>query len=66
MAIVFRALGFVSDRQILEHICYDFDDLQMLVWSNYDSKATRSPSTSLLRCLSISHPTLTLTLTPTP
>lgn len=28
--IVFRALGFVPDRQILEHICYDFEDEQML------------------------------------
>jgi DNA-directed RNA polymerase II subunit RPB2 len=28
--IVFRALGIVSDRDILEHICYDFNDSQML------------------------------------
>jgi DNA-directed RNA polymerase II subunit RPB2 len=28
--IVFRALGIVSDRNILEHICYDFEDTQML------------------------------------
>ena len=30
LAIVFRALGFTSDRQILEHICYDFNDKQMI------------------------------------
>lgn len=28
--IVFRALGIVSDRNILEHICYDFNDAAML------------------------------------
>jgi len=28
--IVFRALGFVADRDILEHICYDFNDQQMM------------------------------------
>lgn len=30
MAVVFRALGFVSDRDILEHICYDMNDVQMI------------------------------------
>ena len=28
--IVFRALGFVSDRDILEHIIYDFEDQGMM------------------------------------
>ncbi|RKO96315.1 beta and beta-prime subunits of DNA dependent RNA-polymerase, partial [Caulochytrium protostelioides] len=28
--IVFRALGIVADRDILEHICYDFNDRDML------------------------------------
>ncbi|OQV25070.1 DNA-directed RNA polymerase II subunit RPB2 [Hypsibius exemplaris] len=28
--IVFRALGFVADRDILEHIVYDFEDQEMM------------------------------------
>ena len=28
--MVFRALGFVSDRDILEHIIYDFEDPEMM------------------------------------
>ncbi|KAH3746191.1 DNA-directed RNA polymerase II subunit RPB2 [Pelomyxa schiedti] len=28
--VVFRALGFVADRDILEHICYDFNDTEMM------------------------------------
>lgn len=28
--IVFRVLGFVVDRDILEYIIYDFDDLEMM------------------------------------
>jgi len=28
--IVFRALGIISDRDILEHICYDLGDTQMV------------------------------------
>ena len=30
MAIVFRALNIVSDRQIMEHVVYDFDDDEMM------------------------------------
>ncbi|XP_057505694.1 DNA-directed RNA polymerase II subunit RPB2-like isoform X1 [Actinidia eriantha] len=30
IVVVFRALGFVADKDILEHICYDFSDLQMM------------------------------------
>ena len=30
IVIVFRALGVVPDRDILQHICYDFNDTQML------------------------------------
>eukprot|EP01132_Coremiostelium_polycephalum_P011390 gene11390-13949_t len=30
IVVVFRALGFVADKDILEHICYDFTDLQMM------------------------------------
>ncbi|MCD7469894.1 DNA-dependent RNA polymerase II [Datura stramonium] len=28
--VVFRALGFVADKDILAHICYDFADIQMM------------------------------------
>jgi DNA-directed RNA polymerase II subunit RPB2 len=28
--LVFRALGFVADRNILEHIIYDFEDQEMM------------------------------------
>ncbi|KAG0573134.1 hypothetical protein M758_UG292500 [Ceratodon purpureus] len=28
--VVFRALGFVADKDILEHICYDFSDTAMM------------------------------------
>lgn len=28
--IVFRALGLVSDRDVLQHVCYDNDDFEML------------------------------------
>eukprot|EP01133_Synstelium_polycarpum_P003771 gene3771-4348_t len=30
IVIIFRALGFVADKDILEHICYDFSDAQMM------------------------------------
>lgn len=32
--IVFRALGFVADRDILEHIIYDFDDPELMEMVN--------------------------------
>ena len=35
--IVFRALGFVADRDILEHIIYDFDDPEMMEMVRYKS-----------------------------
>lgn len=28
--VVFRALGYVADKDILEHICYDFNDTAMM------------------------------------
>lgn len=30
VVIAFRALGFEDDRSILEHILYDFDDMEMM------------------------------------
>jgi len=30
VVIIFRALGFVNDRVILQHICYDFTDSEMM------------------------------------
>ncbi|TKY89496.1 hypothetical protein EX895_002027 [Sporisorium graminicola] len=30
IVIVFRALGIVPDREVLQHICYDFNDTPML------------------------------------
>ncbi|KAF9612408.1 hypothetical protein IFM89_039441 [Coptis chinensis] len=30
MAVVFRALGFIPDKAILEHICYDLEDPEMM------------------------------------
>jgi len=30
IVVVFRALGCVADREILEHICYDFKDKKMM------------------------------------
>lgn len=30
IVIVFRALGIVPDREVLQHICYDFNDTAML------------------------------------
>jgi DNA-directed RNA polymerase II subunit RPB2 len=30
VVLVFRALGFVADRNILEHIIYDFEDQEMM------------------------------------
>ncbi|KAJ3200082.1 DNA-dependent RNA polymerase II [Entophlyctis luteolus] len=30
IVIVFRALGVISDKEIMDKVCYDFDDVQML------------------------------------
>jgi len=30
VVVIFRALGFVADREILEHICYDFEDDELM------------------------------------
>jgi len=43
--IVFRALGFVSDRDILEHIIYDFSDMEMM-----EAVGVHIPEWELLMC----------------
>ena len=48
--IVFRALGFVADRDILEHIIYDFDDPEMMEMVS-DSSCAKLPLTVLLPAL---------------
>ena len=40
--IVFRALGFVSDRDILEHIVYDFEDPEMMEMVSFFVSQKRS------------------------
>jgi DNA-directed RNA polymerase II subunit RPB2 len=30
VVIIFRALGYIADRDILEHICYDFSDFELM------------------------------------
>ena len=30
VVIIFRALGFISDKDVIEHIVYDFQDLDMM------------------------------------
>ncbi|XP_029655719.1 DNA-directed RNA polymerase II subunit RPB2-like [Octopus sinensis] len=42
--VVFRALGFVSDRDILEHIIYDFDDPEMMEMVVFALKVQLKPS----------------------
>ena len=50
--IVFRALGFVADRDILEHIIYDFEDQEMMEMVNttlpFLLLRKREPTNSLL------------------
>lgn len=45
--VVFRALGFVSDRDILEHIIYDFSDMEMMEAVSL-SPSPSSPCSSLI------------------
>ena len=40
--IVFRALGFVADRDILEHVIYDFDDPELMEMVSFYSRAAAS------------------------
>ena len=46
MVVLFRALGFVADRDILEHIVYDFSDpsLMELVTKLQSYKVTKLQS----------------------
>ena len=48
--IVFRALVFVADKDILEHICYDFSDAAMmdLLRPSLEGAFCHSKSTGLL------------------
>ena len=50
--IVFRALGFVADRDILEHVIYDFDDpeLMEMVRSFFSARVLE---TSMIKTLEI-------------
>lgn len=50
--IVFRALGFVADRDILEHIIYDFDDPEMMemVRTLIHSKREREFRIGIVKC----------------
>ena len=42
--IVFRALGFVADRDILEHVIYDFDDPELMEMVRRNSRLRKSKS----------------------
>lgn len=61
VVIVFRALGFVRDRDVLEHICYDLNDSEMVelfrpsltLAQDIDTQDVRGPpSTPRARCRS--------------
>jgi len=47
--IVFRALGFVADRDILEHIIYDFDDPEMMEMVRMSIYVLRANGTILFK-----------------
>eukprot|EP00936_MAST-01D_sp_MAST-1D-sp1_P001586 g1586.t1 len=50
VVIIFRALGFNADREILEHICYDFNDSEMMERfrpSLEEAKVISSPQVAL-------------------
>ena len=49
--ILFRALGIISDREIIQHICFDFSDtemLEMLRPSLEDSASCQSIDSALI------------------